>query len=177
MSETRQVKHPFKCIKPKNKDTKSIRNNKRSQAVEAFKEYLEQATKDKQNCYDNDHKRVLKSCNRILSLKDENNIPKLCILIGDLCISSSDFKNHYFKEVVGAGFAISTFMKSHNSRTYRPLASELNFVLYKHTIWILLGISIFKFNTITKNYGITARLEYGTKGITYDRLGIKVLKT
>ena len=56
MSETSQVKHPFKSIKPKNKDTEAIANNKRTQAAEAFRECLENATKDKQNCYDTDYK-------------------------------------------------------------------------------------------------------------------------
>ena len=78
MSETSQVKHPFKCIKPKNNDTEAIAINKRSQAVEAFKECIKNVTEEKENCYDHDHKRVLKSCNCILLLKDDNNTQKLC---------------------------------------------------------------------------------------------------
>jgi len=138
--------------------------------------YIENVTKDVENCFDNDHKRILKLCNFILTLKDENNMPKLCTLIGDLYISSSDFKNHYFKEVIGAGFATSSFMKSHNPRIYRPLASKPDFVLCKHTVRMLLDTGYYKCKVITKNYGTTVRLEHGTKGITYDRLGIKVLK-
>ena len=175
--ETNQVKHPFRFVKPKNKDTEAIMNSKRCQAIESFKECIDYATKDKENCFSKEHKRTIKSCNCILSVKYDDNVPKLCTLIGDLCLSTSEFKNHYFKEVIGAGFAASSFIKCHNPRTYRPLASEPDFALCKHALRLLLDIGLRKFKGIVKNYGIAVRLEHGAKGIACDRLGIKELKS
>ena len=68
-------------------------------------------------------------------------------------------------------------MKCHNPYTYYLLASESNFILYKYTLCLLLDISLQKSKGIVKNYYITVRLDYGTKGITYDGLGIKELKS
>ena len=113
----------------------------------------------------------------ILLLKDKNKLPKLHTIISDFCISPSELENHYFKEVVSASFTASTFMKSHNPYMHCLIASEQDFTLYKCTMGILLGISIFKFNTITKNYSITSWLEHGSKGIKCNRLGIIVLKS
>ena len=112
--ENSHSKHPFKCVKPKNKDTEAILSDNRSQAVKVLKECVMHATKDKENYCNNDHKYTLKSCNYIFLLKDENNAPKILKLIGNLCISSSEFKNYYLKEVVGASFAASSLVKSYN---------------------------------------------------------------
>ena len=102
---------------------------------------------------------------------------KICKIIGDLCTSSSEFKNHYFKEVVGASFSASSFVKSCISCTYRLLASESDFVLHKDAMQMLLDISFQKFESITKNHSTVAKSEHGAKGISFDRLGAKVLKT
>ena len=130
-----------------------------------------------ENCYTKDHKRTIKSCNCILSIKNNDNIPKLCALISNLCLSTSKFKNQYLKEVVGASFATSSFVKSHNPYTYRLLALESKFLLCKHTLCILLGISRYKFSSIIKSYSVKVRLEHDTKGMSYNRLNIKELKT
>ena len=103
-------------------------------------------------------------------------MPKLCTLINDLCLSTSEFKNHYFKEVVGTSFVTLSFIKLHNPCTYRPLALEAKFLLCKHTLCILLDISRHKFSSIIKSYSVTVRLEYGIKSISYNRLNIKYLK-
>ena len=50
-NETGQVKHPFRFIKPKNNDTKAITSYKRFQAVKVFKVYIENVTKDMENCH------------------------------------------------------------------------------------------------------------------------------
>lgn len=63
------------------------------------------------------------------------------------------------------------------SSTYRPLAFETDFALCKHTLRLLLDIGLRKFKGIVKNYGIAVRLDYGTKGVSYDRLGIEDLKS
>ena len=81
------------------------------------------------NRYIKDHNRTMKLCNGILSIKNNDNVPKLCALISDLCLSTSEFKNYYFKEVVSTCFAALSFIKSHNSCTYHPLASESTFLL------------------------------------------------
>ena len=104
----------------------------------------------------------LKVCDYIALPNNASNMHKICKIIGDLCTSSSEFKNHYFKEVVGASFAASTFMKSHNPCTYRPLASELNFLLSKHTLYVSLYIGKCKFRTIIKKYGTTVKFEHRT---------------
>ena len=80
------------------------------------------------NRYIKDHNRTMKLCNGILSIKNNDNVPKLCTLISDLCLSTSEFKNQYLKEVVGAGFAALSFIKSCNSCTYRSLVSEPRFL-------------------------------------------------
>ena len=119
-----------------------------------------------ENCYTKDHKGTMKSCNCILSIKNNLNMPKLCALISNLCLSTSEFKNHYFKEVVGAGFATLSFIKSYIPCTYHLLASEPKFLLCKYTLRILLDIGRYKFNSIIKSYGVIVRLEYSTKGIS-----------
>ena len=86
---------------------------------------------------------------------------------------TSEFKTHYLKEVVGASFAISSFIKLYNPCTCRLLVSEPKFLLCKYTLRILLGIGRYKFNSIIKSYGVTVRLEHGTKSISYNRLNIK----
>ena len=61
-NETIQVKNRFRFIKPKNKDIEATVNSKRIQAIEAFKECIEYATKDKENCFSKEHKLTAKSC-------------------------------------------------------------------------------------------------------------------
>ena len=70
-NESSQIKYPFRCIKPKNKDTKAILSNKRSQAVK-------HTIKDKENYCNNDCRHVLKSCDCIILLNDRNKMPKIC---------------------------------------------------------------------------------------------------
>ena len=141
-NETIQVKNRFRFIKPKNKDIEATVNSKRIQAIEAFKECIEYATKDKENCFSKEHKLTAKSCSWILFIKHNNNVLKLGALIGDLCLSAPEFKNYYLKEVVGASFAASFVMKLHNPHAYRLSASEPDFALCKHTLHVLLGISL-----------------------------------
>ena len=66
-----------------------------------------------------------------------------------------------------------SFIKSYNPCTYHLLALEPNFLLYKHTLRILLDISRHKFKSIIKSYSLAVRLENGTKGVSYNRLKIK----
>ena len=44
-------------------------------------------------------------------------------------------------------------------------------------MYMLLDIVFFNFKDITKNYSTAVRLEHGAEGISFDRLGTKVLKT
>ena len=111
--EINEIKHYFRPIRPK-KDTEEILSNKRILAVERMKLHIENAVKDKESYYSKDHKRYIKSCDYLFTIAREENAQKSCTLVGDLCVSTTDFKNHYFKEVVGAGFAVASFVKSHD---------------------------------------------------------------
>ena len=116
------------------------------------------------------------SYNYLLSTVQEDNLPKLCILVRDLCLSTSKFKNYYFREVVASGFTAASFMKIYNLQTYYLIVSKPDFLLYKHTLYSVLDIGMRKFKGIIKNYGTIVKLEYSNKEISYNRLSIKNLK-
>ena len=112
-------------------------NSMRCQAIKLFKQYIKYKIKDKENCVSKEHKYAIKLYNCIHSIKHNHNVRKVYVLISNLYLSTSKFKNHYFKEVLSASFTTLFCMKCHNPYTYYLLASESNFILYKHTLCLL----------------------------------------
>ena len=106
----------------------------------------------------------------------DKNLTKLWIVIGKLCVCAIEFRKYYFREVVESRFATISFMKSHNSHTYYPITSESEFMLYKYTLRAVLHTRFRMFKHILKSYGSIVKLEYSTKGISYNRLRINNLK-
>ena len=89
-------------------------------------------------------------------------------MIDDLSITTTDFRNHYFREVVSTGFAATSFIKLHNSRTFRAIALESDFVLCKRIMHLVLDIGSHKMKSINKSYGSIVKVQYANAGVNYD---------